>query len=153
MKRLPASTQEIADVIGRERALFLVGRLPRCYMPDGRYKGAQATRVILYVQKRMTADHELVRILGWHDAEKLRKHFGGCLLHPAPCADIYRRFRDESLRDLASQGTPVEMLADWFSLSARHVKNILAGEPVEIPQEARKAANDETFPTVQRKAG
>lgn len=135
MEKLPRSVQEIADVIGRERALYLVGMLPRCFMQDRRKRetnvGGRAERVILYVPKNLKPDHVLVRILGWHDAELLVRHFGGELLMPANCRPVYRNFRDAGIRKLAAEGTPVAMIADWFRVSERHVKNVLAENPQE----------------------
>lgn len=142
--RLPASVQEIADVIGDERALFLIGRLPRCYTPGksgsswetGKRVGAE--RVIMYVPKRLDLDHQLVTILGWIDAQKLVSVFGGEILCPATCTSIYRPFRDEHIARLVAEGTPVPMVAEWFDVSERHVRNLTR----EKPQEERRAAND-----------
>lgn len=147
--QLPRTIQEIADVIGRDRALFLVGKLPRCYSG---LPGKAQWRVIMYVPKRMGLEHELVRILGWPDANKLRLAFPGEILQPANGAEIYREFRDKSLRRLNREyGHGEERLAEWFGLSSRHVKNVLAFE--EIPQEVPQAANDESLSTVQCGAG
>lgn len=151
--RLPSSVQELAEVIGRERALFLVGMLPRCYMGDSRYSGAVSARVILYIPKRMRVDHELVRMMGWDDAEKLRVAFGGEILCPATCADLYRPFRDQGIRRMAGEGVPMEIIAEWFGMGPRRVKDIVAGGLVqEIPQEGIRAANDDSPPTEIRVA-
>lgn len=152
--KLPRSVQEIADVIGRERALFLVGQLPRCYMPDHKSgarlpgSGALNTRVILYVPKRLTPVHELVRILGWIDAEKLCQAFGGEILCPATCRDVYLPFRNAHIRRLSAAGVETSTIGEWFDMSPRQVTNVIAGglAVVEIPQEDRKAANDESPP-------
>lgn len=138
--KLPASVQEIADVIGTERALFLIGQLPRCYFRDTRWPDAKSGHVILYVPtvQRLGPDHELVRILGWQDAMKLARFFGGEILRPASCAGIYRSFRDENIMRIAREGTPVAMIAEWFGVSERHIKNLLR----ENPQEERRAANE-----------
>lgn len=139
--RLPDSVQEIADVIGRDRALYLVGKLPRCYMPDR--KGGHNARLILYVPKRMGFDHELVKILGWQDAERLRRVFGGEILHPAPCAEIYRRWRDDSIRRMVREGIKPAALAEWFGMTPRNLANIVrGGDAGEV--ERPEAANDNT---------
>lgn len=138
MKRLPRSVQEIADVIGIERALFLIGRLPRCYSRDARYPGAKSAHVIMYVPKTMKPTHELVRILGWNDAVKLAQAFGGEILQPASCVCLYREFRDTNILRLVREGTPPAMVAQWFGVSERHVKNLTR----ENPQQERRAAND-----------
>lgn len=133
--RLPASVQEIADVIGRERALFLIGRLPRFTRHDVR--GGE--QVILYVPRNLKPDHYLVRIMGWHDAQALVDAFGGELLKPGNCACVYRGFRDHHIRRLVAEGVPAAMVAEWFGLTERHVKNLAAENPQEGPG---RGAND-----------
>jgi hypothetical protein len=83
-KPLPASVQEIADVIGREQALHLVANLPR--RSDNR-PGKACKRPMLYVPQRITMDHKLVAILGFEDAAKMVNAFGGENLYPATCSE------------------------------------------------------------------
>lgn len=135
-KKLPASVQEIADVLGTERALFLIGQLPRCYVRDG------SERVILYVPKSLKPDNHLVTILGWHDAQRMVTHFGGELLAPANCKDVYRPFRDAGMRMMQRDGVPVAMIADWFGMTERRVRQVF-----EIPQEAPLVAANDNAPT------
>lgn len=142
--RLPSSVQEIANVLGTERALFLIGQLPRCYTPGksgtawetGKRVGAE--RVVMYVPKRLDFDHELVRILGWKDAQKLVQAFGGEILNPATCSSVYKPFRDEQIARLVGMGLPASTVAQWFDVSERQVRNLAR----EKPQEERRAAND-----------
>lgn len=142
--KLPGSVQEIADVIGRERALFLIGQLPRCFPPSG----GGREQVILYVPKRLKPDHQLVQILGWHDASKLVAAFGGEILKPANCAHIHRAHRDANMVRLHAEGVPVQTLAEWFQVCERTVKNVLR----EKPQEERKPANDNNARIENRRA-
>lgn len=123
-QRLPSSVEEIAEVIGRERALYLIGRLPRCYPPSRGSRGWQE-QVVMYVPKTLKPTHRLVRILGWHDATKLVRHFGGEILRPGNCRDLYRPHRDAGIRSAAQSGIPAVMIAEWFDVSERHVKNVL----------------------------
>ncbi len=128
-------------MIGTELALFLVGQLPRCVIRDKRYPNAKTTHVILYVPTaaRLAPDHQLVRLLGWHQAVKLCQHFGGEILHPANCADVYRQFRDRSIvRMVRADGMDPAMVAEMMDVSRRHVSNLLR----ENPQQERDAAND-----------
>ncbi|BCN09928.1 hypothetical protein ACNRBS_20830 [Ralstonia pseudosolanacearum] len=115
--QLPGSVQEIADVIGRQRALYLVGQLPRC--------GAQLT---LYVptEQRLGDDHMLVRILGADDAAKLCRVFGGETLKPANCNAIYSRYRDAQMARMVGEGYPVSYVADMFDVSSQTVRNAVA---------------------------
>lgn len=132
--RLPRSVQDIAGVIGRERALFLVGQLPRFKREDAR--GGE--QVILYVPREIKPDHHLVGILGWDAAQLLVKHFGGELLKPGNCRDLYRPFRDDGIRRVHRDGVPLAMIAEWFGMTERRVRQV-----VKNPQEAqRQHAND-----------
>lgn len=135
---LPASVQEIADVIGREAALLLVGALPRCSQRDKRYPKAASSRVIMYVPKRLEPGHRLVQILGHVQALSLVQHFGGEVLYPANCADVYRRFRDREALRMVREGMTAKAVADVLGVSDRHVRNLVR----EIPQEDWQPAND-----------
>jgi len=119
-RRLPKATQEIAEVIGRERALYLVGALPRAYLGP-----ANGSRVNLYVPATLKPSHPLVALLGWCDAMKLVAHFGGEILYPSKCDEIIRMHRDVSIRRLHAEGMSSSELAEWFSLDARHVRRIV----------------------------
>lgn len=140
--QLPASAQEIADVIGSERALYLIGQLPRSYQTRKNSKQT-SWHVILYVPKQLKPDHQLVQLLGWHDAQRMVDAFGGEILHPASCADIYKRFRDQSIIRMAGEGMPNKTIAEVMEVSDRHVRNLLR----EKAQEDLTAANDNTSPT------
>lgn len=122
--RLPASVQELADVIGREQALTLIGQLPRTY-PKGRRSG----KVILYVPKVLSPHHRLVSILGWGDAQKLVDVFGGEILQPANCNCIARHARDCAVVGLLRSGVPLDVIAAIFGISVRHVRNFAGGSP------------------------
>lgn len=136
--KLPLSVQEIADVIGRDRALYLVGQLPRTYPPSTKSARGGAERVILYVPKSLRPDHPLVVILGWRDASRLVAAFGGEVMQPANCRDIYRRFRDRSILEMLLAGEDAAAIAELMGVSDRHVKNIAK----ENAQEELKADND-----------
>lgn len=120
---LPPSTQEIADVIGREKALFLIGQLKPT--PGRRW------RICLYVPRRMPLDHWLVRLLGYQDAEALRREFGGIILQPGSCSHLVREFRNREVRRMAAEGMSHAEIADAVGLSSRHVRNLLAESPPE----------------------
>ena len=149
--RLPKSVQEIADVIGRERALFLVGQLPRCVTKDKRYPTATAAHVMLYVPTvaRLPVDHELVRILGWNDAVKLCRAFGGEILQPASCIEIYRRYRDGQIVRMAGEGMQAAHIAPIVNVHVQHVRRLLRN--TNIPQEEFPEAANDNAP-IKRKA-
>lgn len=135
---LPRTVQEIADVIGRERALYLVGQLPRCHPASRR---AEAVVVYVPTLKRLKPDHMLVKILGWNDAAKICHAFGGEVLQPGNCRDLYRKFRDESVLRMRLQGVPVSVIADWMGITQQHVRGLLTKN---LQVETAQAANDNT---------
>ncbi len=119
--RLPSSVQEIANVIGVDKALYLVGKLPRCYAG---VPGKQSNRPILYVPKTLVPDSKLVSIIGWEDAAKLVHIFGGELLMPANCMELYQNFRIKTvLRMLREGGTP-KQIAELLGISSGYVMQL-----------------------------
>lgn len=129
MNDLPNSVREIAEVIGRDAALRLIGKLPTCYAGKD---GKKSTRVMMYVPKRLAPDHQLVRILGWNNANRLVRHFGGEILYPANCRAIYSKYRDEAILKMLEAGARPSMVAELMGLSERHVRNL---QRTEKPQE------------------
>lgn len=142
--KLPAAVQDIADIIGRERALFLIGKLPRHYNQTN-----QKSRCCLYVPKmaRLKPDHSLVKLMGWSDAVKLSENFGGEIFNLPTMGAIYRPFRDQAIVRLLGEGVPVAMIAEWFGVCDRLVKNLNK----EKPHEAKTAANDNNRAKITKK--
>lgn len=120
---LPASVAEIAEVIGRERALYLIGKLPRT--------GSRAWRVCFYVPKRLPPDHQLVRILGWHDAMRMVRHFGGSIVQAAYGFELLVRWRHREIHRLHRAGWRNAEIAEAIGLSRYRVREVLAGTPPE----------------------
>lgn len=138
LKDLPASVREIADVIGAEAALRLINQLPTCLAGTD---GHKSVRPILYVPKRLPADHRLVQILGWHDALKLVNHFGGEILYPANCREVERSILREFAKKLLGIGYRPEMVAEKLGVTVRTVRNIVKAE--NPPEDAQgKQVND-----------
>lgn len=131
MPKLPDSVQMIADVIGEDAALELVRRWPR--QPDKRYS---CDRIIVSIPKRPTTSSRLVAILGWDNAAKLSREFGGEVLTLATCANLRRNDRDQAIaRALANNATPAA-ISLRFGLNERHVRRIAArlrAEAAAIP--------------------
>lgn len=125
---LPGVAGEIADVIGHERALYLIGQLPRCRV--GR-EGGKSSQVILHVPqlRHLPADHRLVRILGWRDAVKLCQAFGGETLKPPTCAAVVRVAHHCAIRELAGAGVPYSELQIIFQRTRRSIQGVLANQP------------------------
>lgn len=133
---LPASVREIAEVIGRRAALRLVGRLPACRAGK---EGKASSRVMLYVPKRLKAEHRLVAILGWDVASKLVAAFGGEIMQPANCRSVFARHRDEAILRMLEEGARPSMIASIMGVSRRHVHGLQR----ENPQEEMAAPSDD----------
>lgn len=118
--KLPESVAEIAEVIGREQALHLIGSLPQA--------GRRRWRVCLYVPATLRPSHPLVKTLGWHDAMKMVRAFGGMILQPSNCRFIAKRARDQRIRELADAGLSTREIAAQFDISADWVREILRGK-------------------------
>jgi hypothetical protein len=144
--RLPRSVQEIADVIGRERALYLIGQLPRCVAGA---PGKQSSRVMLYVPtvSRLTLQHELVRILGYKDAVKMCRHFGGEILQPANCSEIYRNYRDRMIDSYLQERVSVAHISAIFCVSRETVNAV---RRLQKPQEDSPVAANDNAPSKRR---
>lgn len=131
MTDLPESVQEIAEVIGREKALRLIGAVGK--------SGSRSWRVCFYVPKKLRENHPFIEIIGKEAAEKLCLEFSGMILQPSNCNFIYRNYRNKQIRHYAQQGISHAQIAHMLDLSKRQIYNILKQE---IPPEVRKAAND-----------
>lgn len=138
---LPNSVREIAEVIGRDATLRLIGKLPTCYAGAD---GKKSTRVIMYVPKRLAPDHQLVVILGWSSANKLVRHFGGEILYPANCRAIYSKYRDEAILKMLDAGARPSMVAELMGLSERHVRNLMRAEKPPEETSGQKMKNNAT---------
>lgn len=125
--QLPGSVQAIADIIGRQRALYLVGQLPT-YVAGAEGKKSAHISFSVPTLARLRDDHQLVRILGRADAEKLCRHFGGEILYPANCAEIYRRYRTKAAVQLVREGRTVADVADVLGVHPRTVRNACAAD-------------------------
>lgn len=119
---MPGSVREIAQVIGRQAALRLIGALPACVAGKD---GKRSSRVMLYVPKRLTPDHRLVQILGADKAMALVRAFGGEVMQPANCRRIYARYRDEAILKMVRDGARVSMIQSIMRVSKRHVANLV----------------------------
>lgn len=135
IKRLPKSVQEIADVIGRDNALYLVGKLPRYKTPS---RGG--TFPILYVPtlQRLMPDHSLSKILGYPLARKLCVHFGGEILLPANCSNIVRDFRNKSIVEFYKNGMELKEIAEILDITPKYTKRILLNLGYNIEQHNAK---------------
>ena len=123
---LNGDLRSIAEVIGRQNALYLVSQCPR-YKTE---KRAGQGQLFLYVPtlKRLEMNHFLVKTLGYLDAEKLSKEFGGELLVLAQCKQIILKTRDNGIRQMMKYGFGVQELANIFNVTERIVSRIYEAE-------------------------
>ena len=129
---LPSSVREIAEVIGREATMYLIGQLPRCYAGAD---GKKANKVIMYVPKRLSPNHRLVELLGWHAAQQLVRAFGGEILYPANCGHLEARLRNRRILEMLDQGIPSVQVAEEMGVTVRYVRHLRQMEkpPEEKP--------------------
>lgn len=125
MVQLPQSVQEIADVIGREAALELVGQLPTYEVRDKRYPSSITNRKVLFVPTTLKPDDRIIAMIGYINAVKLVRAFGGSFLFPAPCAEIYRVFINETVLRLHREGMKAAEIAQSIDISLRRVYRVL----------------------------
>ena len=131
--KLPKSVQQIADVIGVSQTMKLIGLLPVCKVRDKRYSKAISNRIVLIVPANLKADDKLVKMIGWDDAYKLSRHFGGEFLYPATCAEIYRDFLKDTAARMHSEGMKPAEVAEAMQIPYRTISRWLSNA---IPQHA-----------------
>ncbi|BBF76071.1 hypothetical protein [Acinetobacter ursingii] len=117
---LKGDLRSIAEVIGRQKALYLVSQCPR-------YKVEKRTGVgqlLLYVPQvsRLKVDHKLVGMVGYQDALQLCKVFGGELLVLSQCKHILLKNRNQGIKSMLEQGFTINDVAKFFGLHPRTVK-------------------------------
>lgn len=123
---LNGDLRSIAEVIGRQNALYLVSQCPR-YKTE---KRAGQGQLFLYVPtlKRLDMNHFLVKTLGYPDAEKLSKEFGGELLVLAQCKQMILKVRDNGIREMLRAGFSVIDLVSAFNVNERTINKIYEDE-------------------------
>lgn len=137
MSDLPASVQPIAKVIGVIKAVHLISNLPRTKVKS-KHHNCVESRVSLYVPHELTDDHQLVSILGSDDAKRLSSAFGGEILYPGNCMNIYRKHRNERIAKAIIAGVSIQEIAHRYNLSVKQVLNISCKE---VPDQNK--ANEE----------
>ncbi|UYM14273.1 hypothetical protein [Endozoicomonas euniceicola] len=114
---LPKSVQEVADVIGREKALKLAGRANGCvYVPH---------------PQKITEAHFLSQVIGLEAALALSNEFRGIIIHLATCRFLYTAWRDRSIHRMRQNGMYIADIASLFGITPRHINNIL-NKPIKL---------------------
>ena len=119
---LNGDLRSIAEVIGRQNALYLVSQCPR-YKTE---KRAGQGQLFLYVPtlKRLEMNHFLVKTLGYLDAEKLSKEFGGELLVLAQCKQLILKARNDGIKEMSKYKFTPNELANIFNVTDRIIKRV-----------------------------
>ncbi|WP_343594821.1 hypothetical protein [Acinetobacter sp.] len=120
---LPKNMQAIAEVIGREKALFLLGQLPRTKQVkrDTRTR----YRIYLYIPKTLNPKSRLVEILGWNDAFKLTQVFTGETICLESCKQMATDFLHRSIRTQFEAGASIDTLVISFGMNPRSILKII----------------------------
>ena len=125
---LPESVAVVADVIGRDEALRLVGALPT--FPSKPW----LAWVSVPKPSRLRPNHTLVEILGWQGAVLMCRAFGGELLQLARCRGLERAARNRRIWELRAQGLSSREIGDLIDVSGEVVKKVLQlGPTLALP--------------------
>lgn len=115
--RLPRSVQEIADVIGRDRALQLVAQLRK------RCRG-RTLNIYVPSPERLHAGHALVAMVGMDGALALAQVFGGAHVYPASCRQMRRALENRDILKWRDAGLSVVEIAERLHLSTKWVQAV-----------------------------
>lgn len=131
MQALPDSVQMIADVIGVDAALHLIDNLPRYAVQS---TANPSGKLILYVPKSLALNHRLVAVLGYQDALKLVRAFGGEILYPAAvCKQVARVDRDDAIVRFAARGMRKIEIATMLQVDPKTVGRIIERHALQVP--------------------
>lgn len=112
---LPNEVRQLAEVVGREKALYIAGRILH---PERR------RCAWLYIPKKLPEIHPLIELAGPEDAAALVAEFGGKLFQIPPCHGVYRKFRDREIRRMVAEGYRQEWIAETFGVCIRTIRNL-----------------------------
>jgi Mor family transcriptional regulator len=76
----------------------------------------------------------VAEVLGLEAAVKLSKAFRGTYLYVHGLSNLRRLVRDEEIRRAYDQGVKVKALALRYGLTERHIRRILSGASVGLPE-------------------
>lgn len=119
---LKGDLKSVAEVIGRQNALFLVSQCPRYKVSKRPGQGL----VMLYVpQVRNIFNHPLATAVGFDTAYQLSKHFGGELLTFSQCKHIILKHRNQGILQMLQQGYSRDEVAEIFGLTVRAISGVM----------------------------
>lgn len=120
---LPPILEEISSVIGRDKTITLVGKLPRSAQikRDGRTR----QRIYLYIPKTLTPEHKLIELLGYEDALKMVDAFAGEIICVPSLKNMHTHFLHHSIRAQYGAGVNIEILVIIFNMTRKNIQRIL----------------------------
>ncbi|MEA0931853.1 hypothetical protein, partial [Xanthomonas campestris] len=128
---LPASVQEVAEVIGLPDAMRLAGAF--CPASGGPRRASHSGRAgRIYIPQRPNGDtfKRIADLVGRDAAARLVDVLGGNQVAFPPCTAFTNRIRDESVRKAWRDGTLSAPWIGWLhDITERQVRNITQGEP------------------------
>lgn len=110
-EQLPASLQDMAEVIGDDDTMKLVEN----------YGGTR-----IFVPHRMGAQHKLATLLGLEQARKLSNVFGGEALTIAQCSKLFKYKRNEEIRKKYDEGVSITVMVREYGITERQIYAIIA---------------------------
>lgn len=110
-QQLPESLTEIAEIIGLPSTLTLVEKWG-------------GTRI--FIPRQVAAQHKLANLLGFEQARKMSRHFGGETLTIARAANVIRSIRNREITRRYDEGEGVRLLAVEHNLTERQIYTILS---------------------------
>jgi len=115
---------ELQEIIGRDATIRLILAM--------RGKTGRSWRVCFYVPKHLPIEHELVGILGWRDARRLSRWFGGEILQTSNLRFVERRWRIFAVWKLAVvDQVPASSISEWLGVDVTTVRKTLLRKPPE----------------------
>jgi Mor family transcriptional regulator len=77
-------------------------------------------------------------MIGYQDAMKLVRAFGGEILYPANCRHVFKQVRDDAMVRMVEMGARIEVVADLFGMTPRAVRDIVAKREKALEDAARR---------------
>lgn len=113
----------MADVIGREKALYLAGQSLCWDFAPGRRQGMSG---YVYIPKRLgVCGRRLVELVGAEDAARLVSEIGGVIIYLSACKAVTQRWRAREAARMAREGMQQVEIAAVLGVSDRTVRNLL----------------------------
>lgn len=120
---LPEGVRTLAEVIGRDKALFLTGHRLRWDYEPGRRQGMAS---YVYIPKNLDGcGRRLVELLGAEDAARLVRELGGMIIYLSACKAVTQRWKAREAARMAREGMQQVDIGSILGVSDRTVRTLL----------------------------